>query len=204
VIAYFDASALVKRYVSEHRSDETIELSTSADVVATSLVSRAEVAAAFAKAVRTGLLSDEEARKAQRTFAGEWRDLARVPVTEALVARAETLAWDHALRGYDAVQLASALTWQESVGTDIIIATFDTQLWKAARHAGLDAWPTDLANAAEDDQAPAAPPERTDTVTGGDTMRHTARDRNEMEESLRERLRKKRPENPWKEADRKR
>lgn len=105
MIAYFDASALVKRYVSEHRSDETIELSTKVDVVATSLVIRAEVAAAFAKAVRSGLLSDDEARKAQRTFAGEWPDLARIPVTEALVARAETLAWDHAFRGYDAVHL---------------------------------------------------------------------------------------------------
>jgi prevent-host-death family protein len=32
-------------------------------------------------------------------------DLVRVPVTEALVSRAEALAWDHGLRGYDAVQL---------------------------------------------------------------------------------------------------
>ena len=133
MITYLDASALVKRYVIEQWSDETIELTTTADVVATSLVSRAEVAAALAKAVRTKLLSDEDARKAQRTFAGEWLNLARIPVTDALVARAETLAWDHALRGYDAVQLASALTWQESVGTEIVVATFDTQLWKAVR-----------------------------------------------------------------------
>jgi predicted nucleic acid-binding protein len=70
--------------------------------------------------------------------------VARLPVTEALVARAEALAWAHALRGYDAVQLASALMWQESVGTDVVVATFDTQLWKAAREEGLNAWPTDL------------------------------------------------------------
>ena len=163
MIAYFDASALVKRYVSERRSDETIELSTKVDLVATSLVSRAEVAAAFAKAVRIGLLSDDEARKAQRTFTGEWPDLARIPVTEALVARADTLAWDHALRGYDAVQLASALTWQESLGTDIVVATFDTQLWKAARHAGLNVWPTDLANAGGDDAAHTTPPQPNET-----------------------------------------
>ncbi|MBI4477335.1 MAG: hypothetical protein HY654_09195 [Acidobacteria bacterium] len=49
----------------------------------------------------------------------------RVPVTEALVERAEALAWEHGLRGYDAVQLASALTWQESVGEEIVLATFD-------------------------------------------------------------------------------
>jgi predicted nucleic acid-binding protein len=49
--AYFDASALVKRYVTEQWSVETAELSSSAQAVATSLVSRAEVAAAFAQAI---------------------------------------------------------------------------------------------------------------------------------------------------------
>ena len=152
-----DASALVKRYVTERGSAETIELTTTADVVATSLVSRAEVAAALAKAVRSGLLSDDEARRAQRIFAGEWPDLARIPLTEALVARAETLAWDHALRGYDAVQPASALTWQESVGADIVVATFDTQLWKAARQAGMKAWPENLTDPGQTGAAPGTP-----------------------------------------------
>jgi len=149
VITYLDASALVKRYVIEQWSDKTIELTTTADVVATSVVSRAEVAAALAKAVRTKLLSDEDARKAQRTFAGEWLNLARIPVSDALVARAETLAWDHALRGYDAVQLASALTWQESVGTEIVVATFAMQLWKAVRQAGMKVWPEHFTGADE-------------------------------------------------------
>jgi predicted nucleic acid-binding protein len=149
VITYLDASALVKRYINEQWSDETIELTATADVVATSLVSRAEVAAALAKAVRTKLLPDEDARKAERTFAREWPDLARIPVTDALVARAEILAWDHALRGYDAVQLASALAWQESVGTEIVVATFDTQLWKSVRQLGMKAWPTNLTGADE-------------------------------------------------------
>jgi hypothetical protein len=64
-----------------------------------------------------------------------------VPVTESLVERAEALAWEHGLRGYDAVHLASALTWQESVGEQIVLATFGQQLWEAAKRAGLKAWP---------------------------------------------------------------
>ena len=62
-------------------------------------------------------------------------------MTEALVSRAEMVAWDYALRGYDAVQLASALTWQESIGADITLATFDRQLWEAAQQAGVHPWP---------------------------------------------------------------
>jgi predicted nucleic acid-binding protein len=144
VIAYFDASALVKRYLVERSSRETIALSAESELIATATVTRAEVAAAFAKAARAGLVTEDRARRAQRSFAGDWPDLVRVPATEALVERAETLAWDHGLRGYDAVQLASALTWQQSVGAEILLATFDQQLWEAAPKAGLKAWPDKL------------------------------------------------------------
>jgi uncharacterized protein len=144
VIAYLDASALVKRYIIERGSRETIALTADSEMAATSIVSRAEVAAAFAKAVRAGLVDDAIARNAQRRFAGDWPDLARVSVTEALVERAERLAWEHGLRGSDAVQLASALMWQESVGEEIVLATFDQQLWDATKRTGLKPWPEQL------------------------------------------------------------
>jgi predicted nucleic acid-binding protein len=144
VILYVDASALVKRYVAERGSRDTADVCAKAAIVATSLVSRAEVAAALAKAVRMGIVEPDNGRKAQRAFASQWPDLAKVPVTEALVARAEALAWDAALRGYDAVQLASALTWQEAVGAEITLATFDHQLWDAGQQVGIHVWPKTL------------------------------------------------------------
>ncbi|MGH8247016.1 MAG: type II toxin-antitoxin system VapC family toxin [Gammaproteobacteria bacterium] len=144
MIVYLDASALVKRYVAEHGSNDVIELTSRAGIVATSLVSRAEVAAAFARAVRLGVLDHDSGRRAQRRFSREWPDYATLPVTEALVSRAETLAWDYGLRGYDAVQLASALTWQESIGRGVVLATFDRQLWDAAPGAGVQVWPKKL------------------------------------------------------------
>lgn len=144
MIAYLDASALVKRYIIERGSRETIALTADAEITATSIVSRAEVAAALGKAARIGLVTQDVARNAKRSFASDWPDLARVPVTEALVERAEALAWEHGLRGYDAVQLASALTWQESVGQEIVVATFDQQLWEAATRTGLKPWPEKL------------------------------------------------------------
>jgi predicted nucleic acid-binding protein len=161
VIAYLDASALVKRYIVERGSRETIALTADSDMTATSIVSRAEVAAAFAKAVRAGLVKDDVARNAQRRFVGDWPDLARVSVTEALVERGERLAWEHGLRGYDAVQLASALTWQESVGEEIVLATFDQQLWEAAKRSGLKAWPDQLPGVTSEPEEPPDQEERT-------------------------------------------
>ena len=144
MIVYVDASALVKRYVTEVGSADVIALTTGAAAVATALVTRAEIAAALARAVRVGVLDDVNGRRAQRRFSREWPDLMRVPVTETLVARAEALAWAHGLRGYDAVQLASALTWQDALGQEIVLATFDRQLWEGAPQAGLRAWPDRL------------------------------------------------------------
>jgi predicted nucleic acid-binding protein len=141
VILYLDASALVKRYVTEPGSKEVIARTAAAAAVATSLVSRAEVAAAFARAVRLGILDERSGRRAQRRFAREWPDFIRIPVTEALVSQAEAVAWDQGLRGYDAIQLASALAWQDSVGQDVTLATFDRQLWQTAPEAGLRVWP---------------------------------------------------------------
>ena len=144
MIVYLDASALVKCYVAERGSKRTAELTAHADVVATSLISRAEVAAALAKAVRIGLLDAESAHRAHRAFASQWTDVARLPVTEAVVSRAATIAWEYGLRGYDAVHLAAALTCQESVGTAVTLATFDRELWKAAQNAGMPVWPKRL------------------------------------------------------------
>ncbi len=144
MIPYLDASALVKRYIMERGSSELVALTADAAAVATSLISRAEVAAALARAARLGVVDDVSARRAQRKFSREWPDLVRIPITEALVSRAETVAWQHGLRGYDAVQLASALAWQDAVGQEVILATFDRQLWEAARRVGLDRWPQAL------------------------------------------------------------
>ena len=144
MILYLDASALVKRYVAEPGSPEVSDAISRADVVGTALISRAEVAAALAKAMRVGALTQEEASACLQVFRGEWPDLMRVQVTEMVVARAATLAWEHGLRGYDAVHLAAASLWQDALGEKVMLSTFDRQLWKAAMQVGLALHPTDL------------------------------------------------------------
>jgi predicted nucleic acid-binding protein len=144
VILYLDASALVKRYVAERGSREVAEAIAAAEVVGTSIVSRAETAAALGKAVRVGALTREEGGSALQVFRSEWPNLVRVQATEVLVARADELAWELELRGYEAVHLASALVWQDGMGERVTVATFDRQLWEAAAERGLAALPDDF------------------------------------------------------------
>jgi len=144
VILYLDASALVKRYVAEPGTSQVAEAIAGAEVAGTSLISRAETAAALAKAVRVGTLTREGAASTLQVFRSEWPNLVRVQATEMLVARADELAWELGLRGYDAVHLASALLWQDGMGERVTVATFDRQLWEAAEQRGLVPFPDDL------------------------------------------------------------
>jgi hypothetical protein len=50
-------------------------------------------------------------------------------------------AWDHGLRGYDAVHLAAASVWQAALGERVTLASFDRHLWTVAESVGLDAYP---------------------------------------------------------------
>jgi len=141
MIVYLDASALVKRYVAEPGSAEVAQLIAQADVLGTSVISRAEVAAALAKAARMGSLSHAEAAATLQVFSVQWADLIRLQLTETVVARAAALAWEQGLRGYDAVHLAVALFWQDTIGESVTLATFDRQLWQKGAALGLTAWP---------------------------------------------------------------
>jgi len=144
MILYLDSSAIVKKYVSESGSVEVQSAIEQAEAVATTVVSRAEVVAALGKAVRMQVLGKKEAEAMVRSFNKGWRDLVRTRVTERLVKHASDLAWSHGLRGYDAVQLASAAAWQQAIGRNVTLCTFDLKLWEAARVIGLFVFPANL------------------------------------------------------------
>lgn len=144
MIVYLDASALVKRYVVEAESAQVVALIGGAQLTGTAVLCRAEVAAALAKAVRVGLVSREAALKALGAFNADWEYLIRLHFGEPLAARAAMLAWEHGLRGYDAVHLATALAWRETLGEAVTVATYDRELWRGARAAGLSPWPAGI------------------------------------------------------------
>ena len=144
MILYLDSSALVKRYVAEPGSPDVNEAISRADLIGTALISRAEVAAALAKAARMDALTPEDAWASLQLFREEWSDLVQVQVTEMLITRADTFAWEHDLRGYDAVHLAAASLWQDAMNAQVTLSTFDRRLWERAGRVGLASHPADL------------------------------------------------------------
>lgn len=137
MILYLDASALVKRYIQEKGSLQVNDWIGTARVVTTSLISRFEVAAAISRAGRMNLITKDEAHEAIDQFRSEWESYHRLPVNENTVMRADFLACEYHLKGFDATHLACALIWQETLGMSIAMASFDKQLLEAAREVKM-------------------------------------------------------------------
>jgi uncharacterized protein len=146
LILYLDASAIVKRYIHEPGSDTVVQWIENADLVGTSLISRAEVSAAFAKAARMNVLTRSEAESCLYHFRTDWSTYIRIQINEQTTTRADEFAWMVGLRGYDAMHLAAATAWQSALNSAVVMVTFDAALAKASLASGLQILPAETMN----------------------------------------------------------
>ena len=111
--AYFlDSSALVKRYAAETGSAwvENLTDPRSGNRIYVAAITHVEVIAAIARKRKGLLLSATDAAAAIGRFENDLQtDLRVFDLTPNVITMAARLAEKHALRGYDAVQLAVAL-----------------------------------------------------------------------------------------------
>jgi predicted nucleic acid-binding protein len=107
VTLYLDTSSLVKLYVEEAGSDDVRGLVAQAAVVATSIVAYPETRAALARLRRSGDLSAAKFGTAKRHFEAQWPAFLTLEATAAVSREAGEFAERYALRGFDALHLAS-------------------------------------------------------------------------------------------------
>lgn len=131
-----DTSALVKLYVEEEGRETVVKAVRESERVATSTVAYAEARAAFARRERAGDLDEEEHRRAVEALDGRWKRYDRISVSNLVAYRAGEMAERHALRGFDAVHLASATRLKERF-SELRFLAFDNRLTEAARRASV-------------------------------------------------------------------
>jgi predicted nucleic acid-binding protein len=124
----------VKLIFDEPGSDLAAELWDRAEMVVSSTLVYPEGRAAIGAAARAGRFVATEEPSAVATFEQLYAELRVLGIDEPLARRAGDLAVEHALRGYDAVHLASAL---QVAGADVVLATWDRALSAAARATGV-------------------------------------------------------------------
>lgn len=141
---FCDTSAIVKRYVREAGSGYINELThrDHGNAILLARITQVEVAAAIARRLKGKSITKTDAEDALYAFE---RDLTNkyisIEITTALLSEAMNKATQHALRGYDAVQLVAALqTNEEFIANELpplILVSADTELNTAAKFEGL-------------------------------------------------------------------
>lgn len=141
---FFDSSALMKRYAKEVGSAWVISLfkPSATNRVYVARITLVEVISALTRRTKSGRLKSSATAKSvsrfHRAFDGKFLI---VEINKALVDQAAGLAEKHALRGYDAVQLAAALSMNvrrlaKSV-MPLTLISADADLNAAAQAEGL-------------------------------------------------------------------
>lgn len=142
---YLDASAVVKRYSPETGTAWVRALTDplAGHTIMLGEITLAEVTAAIsAKHRAPGGITVEERDNAVALFLHHcYTDYELIAVNRTIIDRAVNLALHHKLRGYDAVQLATALVANEALATadltPLLFVTADADLVAAAGAAGL-------------------------------------------------------------------
>ena len=141
--AYFDSSALAKRYLVE---PGTTWIQTWCDdsekTIAIAEIGLVEIAAAFAAKLRGGFISPGAYHNVRTDLTVDARDeYVLVTVNRSLVDEAVELTARHRLRGYDAVHLACALHLNRALIahqlTPLVFVCADNDLLAAAAAEGL-------------------------------------------------------------------
>lgn len=132
MITYVDTSSLLKLLIDEDGSEQAGQLWDSADAVASAVLVVVEARAALAAAERDGRLTAAEHREAKAELTVLVDELTIIGITDDLIVQAAELAESEALRGYDAVHLAAAVT----VGANVLTSA-DSALCAAAERCGL-------------------------------------------------------------------
>jgi len=141
---YLDSSSLIKIYIDETGSEwmRAVRERAASDETLTCEISGAEVFAAFHRRFRAGDLTGEELQIACHLFKQDVDGFfTRLPVTKGIVDSSMTLIQKYPLRGYDAIQLTTALSFFNELsqvnGELLNFVSADKILNDAARSEGL-------------------------------------------------------------------
>jgi hypothetical protein len=123
--AYFDSSALVKRYVEESGSDAVQEILDRTDELAIGIIGPPEGISVFVRKRRERILTPDHYQVAKSALIEEIADMTVCGITSSVV---ETIP----LRTLDALHVACAADWN----ADVFVSA-DKRQMEAARNLGL-------------------------------------------------------------------
>ena len=137
MILFCDTSALMKAYAQEEHSDRVRQMLEQSSTTLVSLITWAEMCAAFGLKQRTQQITHEQTTAGLARLRQEWNSFGQIAVDSTLMIHAGDLALRFGLRAYDSVQLASAQRAHQQLSSKLTFCCFDKQLNTAAQALGM-------------------------------------------------------------------
>jgi predicted nucleic acid-binding protein len=136
--AYFDSSALIKRYVREPGSARILSLLRRHDLLS-SAITPVEVMSALSRRRRNSDLSEKDFAATVSRVQSERIRWELVEAGEAVLSRAEEIVQGAVpIRALDAIHVASLMVFQAASSIQISFVTGDGRQRDAANYLGLD------------------------------------------------------------------
>jgi uncharacterized protein len=129
---FFDASAFVKRYVSEPGSEEVVSLCNGADDIVMSILCPVEIVSAVSRLQREGRVSARQYAAIKAHILSDIRDITLVPIETTVVRNAISALESSPLKTLDSLHVACAMQWKP----DYFVSS-DIQQIAAAKKIGL-------------------------------------------------------------------
>ncbi len=139
IFYYLDASAWVKRYYQELGTIWLQKLFSQNPTFTCATLGFVEVVATLARKHKAGQINPSQFKQKMQELEADWQNFTQVQLTAEAVDRSKDLAVSFALRGADAVHLASAFLLQGHLFQDdqLVLVTSDHELKVAAQLSGL-------------------------------------------------------------------
>ena len=135
--AYFDTSALVKRYLEEAGRRDVLRLLRRHEVV-TSAILPVELRSALRRRVSEGALDGERVTQILRRVATDREYWTLIEVARDVLTAAEALVATHPVRALDALHIASAQIFKQRLSIpDLLFVSADQRQTNAASAAGM-------------------------------------------------------------------
>ncbi len=138
---FWDTSAIVPLCVQEPNSATVREILVEDPSMIVWWGTRTECISALMRQVREGGFAPTDERAARHVLQTLMQTWTEMQPSEALRSTAERLLTVHPLRTADALQLAAALQWCQSLTTGQDVVTFDRQLRDASYREGFTLLP---------------------------------------------------------------
>jgi uncharacterized protein len=135
--AYFDSSAVVKRYVREQGSAHVSYLMNRHEVLS-AVITPVEVLSALRRRKRSGDLTDDEFSTLLNRIQSERIRWELVEISIAVLSRAEEVIQGPVpMRALDAIHVASSVAFQAATSVRVPFVTGDARQREAASQLGL-------------------------------------------------------------------